>query len=92
MGTKAAVFAPLARNARQMIYNSPFCHELASGGLTPGDAEYVSIYSDFDNYVFPQESSNLGEKAKNIKVSYHGHVYLLYSPQVLKIVLQELEK
>ena len=90
MGSRIAVLAPIGLNTLQMTYQSAFTQELAQGGMTPGTARYVSIYSDFDNFVLPPSSSDLGPGAKNITVPYHGHLYLVYSPQVLKIIRQEL--
>lgn len=90
MGSRIAVFAPWGRNTLQMTYQSKFTKELAEGGMTPGSAEYVSIWSDFDNMVLPPTSSDLGDGAKNLKVPFHGHVYLVYSPKVLKLIRQEL--
>ncbi len=90
MGSRIAVFAPFGRNTLQMTYQSQFVKELAKGGMTPGSAEYVSIWSDFDNMVLPPHSSDLGKGAKNLKVPFHGHVYLVYSPQVLKLIEEEL--
>ncbi len=90
MGTRASVFMPIGKNTLQMIYNSNFCKELAEGGMTPGQTEYTSIYSNFDNIVYPPNSSNLGPDANNIIAPFHGHVYLLYSPKVISLVANEL--
>jgi hypothetical protein len=59
--------------------------------LTPGDIDYISIYSDFDNFIIPQDSSDLGSQAKNIKIPYHGHITLVYSYKVIKLILKELQ-
>jgi len=92
MGSRVAAFMPIGKNTLQMSYNSSFMTELADNGMTPGDTEYVSIYSDFDNFIIPQESSDLGNDAKNIKVSYHGHTHLLYSYQVIQLIIKELQQ
>lgn len=92
MGTGISVFVPFGTNPLQMTYKSRFLTELADGGMTPGDVSYVSIYSEFDSFVLPQHSANLGTDARNITVPYHGHLTLLYSPKVIRIVEQELSR
>ena len=92
MGSRVAAFVPMGKNTLQMSYKSSFLNELASDGMTPGDTEYVSIYSDFDNFIIPQDSSDLGENAKNIKVPFHGHIHLLYSFHVIRLIIKELRE
>lgn len=92
MGSRVAVLCPVGKNTLQMTYDSRFVRELAEGGLCPGGARYVSVWSGFDNSVLPPESSDLGEEAKNIKVPFHGHIALLMSRQVLAIVKQEAQE
>ncbi|MEW5733399.1 MAG: alpha/beta fold hydrolase [Thermodesulfobacteriota bacterium] len=91
MGSRVAVLCPWGKNTLQMTYDSSFVKELAQGGLTPGGARYVSIWSGFDNAVLPPASSDLGEGAKNIVVPYHGHMSLLMSPKVLRLVKKEMQ-
>ena len=57
MGSRVAAFMPMGKNTLQLAYKSAFMKELASDGMTPGDTDYVSIYSDFDNFIIPQDSS-----------------------------------
>jgi len=90
MGSRVAAFVPMGKNTLQMSYKSRFLKELANDGMTPGDTAYVSIYSDFDNFIIPQDSSGLGKNAKNINVPFHGHIRLLYSFQVIRLILKEL--
>lgn len=92
MGSRVAAFMPIGKNTLQMSYKSSFLAELADNAMTPGDTEYVSIYSDFDNFIIPQDSSDLGSDAKNIKVPYHGHNQLLYSYLVIKLIIKELQQ
>lgn len=80
----------ICKNTLQLSYQSSFLKELANDGMTPGDTAYVSIYSDFDNFIIPQDSSNLGENAKNIKVPFHGHIRFLYSFRIVRLILKEL--
>jgi len=65
---------------------------LGGDGMTCGDTHYVSIYSDFDNFIIPQDSSHLGDDAKNINVPFHGHIYLLYSFHVIRLIIKELRR
>lgn len=90
LGTRVAAFMPYGRNTLELFYESDFMETLAAGGLTPGDVEYVSIYSAFDNFIIPQESADLGEVAKNYRLSFHGHLRMLYSRKVNRIILEAL--
>lgn len=89
-GTRVAALMPYGRNTLELLYKSDFMEDLAAGGLTPSDIKYVSIYSAFDNFVVPQESANLGEGANNYKLPFHGHLRMLYSYKVNRIILKEL--
>lgn len=50
----------------------------------------VSIYGEFDNHVWPTGNCRL-EGAKNIQVNVFGHHKILFSKEVHKIVLGEIE-
>ncbi len=52
-------------------------------------ALFVSIYSHHDNIIAPQTSSHL-PGAKNIELHGIGHVALALSPEVQKIVIDEI--
>ena len=78
----AALFAPRGA-AAQLRYESSFIRELDEADPTPGGARFYSIYSNFDNFVLPVNSAELGGNCTNIHVPYHGHCALLYSPRVL---------
>src|SRR6056297_60717 len=91
LGTRVAALMPYGRNTLELLYESDFMEALAAGGLTPGRVKYVSIYSAFDNFVIPQTSAELGEGARNHKLPYHGHLRLLYSRKVNRIILEELQ-
>ncbi|MBM7369412.1 alpha/beta hydrolase [Gordonia hydrophobica] len=55
----------------QMRQGSTFLTALSSGDQTPGDISYTSIYSQTDEFVFPQTPlsvSRLSGNAKNIRV------------------------
>jgi len=92
LGSRVAALMPYGKNTLQMLYESDFMTSLADGGLTPGKVKYVSIYSAFDNFVIPQESGNLGDGAINHKLSFHGHLRLLYSHKVNRLIREALEK
>ena len=92
MGSRVSAFMPIGKNTLQMSYKSAFLTELADHTMTPGDTEYVSIYSDFDNFIIPQDSSDLGNNATNIKIPYHGHTHLLYSYRVIRLIIKELSQ
>jgi len=91
-GSRMAVMCPVGKNTLEFTYQSAMNKELASNGLTPGGASYISIYSFFDNAVLPPESSDLGPEAKNLIVPCHGHMALLYSPWVLRHIARELRQ
>jgi triacylglycerol esterase/lipase EstA (alpha/beta hydrolase family) len=92
MGSRVAAFVLMGKNTLQMAYKSAFLTDLASGGMTCGDTHYVSIYSDFDNFIIPQDSSRLGADATNINVPFHGHIFLLYSFHVIRLIIKELRR
>jgi triacylglycerol esterase/lipase EstA (alpha/beta hydrolase family) len=78
-------------NARQMLRGSPFLAELcAKEGSRGPECGVVSIYTPHDNLVAPQETSRL-PWAKNIAIPGRGHVDILRSPELVSILLGELE-
>ena len=91
MGTRAAALMPVGKNTLQLVYRSDFLNALAEGGLTPGDIDYVSIYSAFDQYIIPQDAADLGPGASNRRLKWHGHVRLLYSRKVHRLIEQALK-
>lgn len=85
-GTRIAnLFMPRGAVA-QLRYNSPFLNELNALEPTPGGARFFSIWSDLDNFVLPVTSPVLGGNTRNIRVTGLGHVSLLYSWRILKLV------
>jgi len=91
LGTRTVAFMPGGRNTLQLFYNNPFMQDLAEGGLPPGNTRYAAIYSSFDEYIIPQDSGSLGEGADNHELAWHGHVRLLYSRSVHRLILRELD-
>ncbi|QJR15195.1 esterase/lipase family protein [Usitatibacter palustris] len=90
-GTALAHFG-IGANARQMRRASTFLeslrHREGEGG--PGVVA-TSIYSVHDNLVTPQETSRL-PWAKNIAVTGLGHVDILLSARVHRVLLEELRE
>lgn len=85
-GSRIAALFPARGAAAQLRYESSFIRELDEADPTPGGARFYSIYSNFDNFVMPSWSAELGGNCTNIHVPYHGHCALLYSPRVLEAV------
>jgi len=80
----------LGTNARQMRPGSKFLADLNRFEHISRETRLVSIWSTFDNMSVPRTTSVLGGDAKNISVDYLGHLSLLYSPQVARLVWQNL--
>ena len=94
-GTQFAQFA-IGTCAKQMRYRSPWIGDLAAFEVTnPPVLPIVCIYTLNDDLVYPAESGALILDAKksqveHIAVSAVGHVSLLFSPDVLALVLKRL--
>lgn len=90
-GTGLAVLG-VGPNAVQMRRDSGFLAELAAreGPGGPG-CPATSIYSPHDNLVSPQETSRLAW-ARNIALPGLGHVEILLSPRLHRILLEELRE
>lgn len=88
-GTALASFGP-GENARQMRRGSDFLRALARAEGAQGPAvPFTSIYSAHDNLVAPQETSVL-PWARNVAMHGIGHVDLLGSPELARLILAEL--
>lgn len=90
-GTRLSNLLPIPGAAHQLRYQSPFLSDLNRLGEPPGDCRFYAIYSDMDNFVFPADSARVAV-GENIHLPYHGHCALLYSPQVLRRVVQCLDQ
>ncbi len=94
-GTQFAQFA-IGTCAKQMRYKSPWIGDLAAFEVTnPPTVPIVCIYTLNDDLVYPAESGALILDAKtaqveHVAVSAVGHVSLLFSPDVLALVLKRL--
>ena len=80
----------LGTNAKQMRPGSEFLTDLDRFEHIGKETKYVSIWSTFDNMVVPPTSSILGGNAKNITLHYMGHLTTLYSPNVARLVWENL--
>ncbi len=76
----------LGRNAREMEPGSAWIREHAVAGPLP--VPTLSVWSARDNYVMPQDSSRLGG-AREIILPTLGHLSMLFSPKILRILLDE---
>ncbi len=85
-GTRLAYFGP-GRNAREMEPGPAWPGAPAEG--EPAPAPFVNIWSAHDNFVAPQTSSRM-EGCQEIVLDGLGHLSFVFSPRVLKILLQEL--
>lgn len=91
-GSRVAGLVPAMGSAAQLRHDSPFIKEVAADGDTPGNARFYSIWSEFDSFVLPVRSALIQGNATNIHIPYHGHLALLYSPTVVKLVDQCLRE
>lgn len=77
----------LGPNARQMEPGSAWLEALnAAGGPLP---ETVAAWSRYDNYVMPQQGCLL-PGARNVALGAIGHLTMLRSPAVTRLLLDEL--
>lgn len=90
-GTALAA-AGLGLNARQMCPDCEFLRalEAAEARETPGIAT-LSIYSPHDNLVSPQDTSRL-PWARNIAIPGLGHIDILSSERMFRVLLEELRR
>ena len=77
-------------NAREMEPGSAWLHALAAaeGGGFP--VPFTSIFSYHDNFVAPQTSGR-HPAARNIALAGVGHLSLVFSPRVRRLVAAELD-
>jgi pimeloyl-ACP methyl ester carboxylesterase len=87
-GTALAAIG-IGTNARQMRAGGGWLGKLALDEAGHWPCPVTSIWSVHDNLVAPQETSRL-EGAKNIALAGHGHVAILFAPEVLQLVVEEV--
>ena len=79
-----------ARWAAELQRGSDWLQQLAADGARAGvDVPVTSIYSRADEFIAPQESARL-EGARNIALERLGHLELLRSEEVLRLVADEI--
>ena len=76
----------LGCNAWEMEAESAWIRKLNEGGPPP--VPTLSVWSARDNYIAPQDSSRLAG-AREIVLPALGHLSMLFSPRVLRILLDE---
>ena len=91
-GTVAAFagFGPCARDLRP---GSAVMRRLAAGTRATSGTRWMALWSDSDLVVQPSVSAKLRPPAlhaENILIKYHGHVAMLTSPRVLRLIVEQL--
>jgi len=84
----ALAFFGLSRSMRQMRRGSAFLEKLNSG-TAPGAVRMVGISSTHDNLVLPWNCA-LSPRGDNFIVRYRGHLTLIMSREVVKLIAREL--
>ena len=79
-------------NGKQMRPGSAFLADLNRFEHISKETRFVSIWSTFDNMSAPRTTSILGGDATNVSVDYLGHLSMLYSPSVARLVWQNLHR
>jgi triacylglycerol lipase len=88
-GTALAGFG-FGENSRQMARGSAFVETLARNERDrPSGVPVTSIYSTHDNLVAPQATSRL-EGAKNIALPGRGHLDILASAELVRLIAEEI--
>ncbi|MBI2054717.1 MAG: hypothetical protein HYT39_01305 [Candidatus Sungbacteria bacterium] len=82
------VRAMFSRSLRELDPESQTVREMHAE--IHANSKIVSIYSVFDNHVWPHESAIL-PGAKNIKVEVPGHHRIVFDKTVRDIVMREIE-
>lgn len=70
---------------------SPYLERLESGESLPARVHFTSIYSNFDQIVFPADASFL-PSAFNVEVDGVGHMGMLLSERVYRLVKENLDE
>ena len=78
-----------ARWAAELLCGSSWLQQLAAQGAAAAGIHITSIYSRADEFIAPQESARL-EGAHNIALQALGHLELLRSAEVLRLVADEI--
>jgi pimeloyl-ACP methyl ester carboxylesterase len=87
LGSALATFG-LSRSMRQMRRGSAFLEKLNTG-TAPGAVRMVGISSTHDNLVLPWNCA-LSPRGDNFIIRYRGHLTLIMSPEVVRLIAREL--
>lgn len=90
-GTLLSRLAP-GTNGKQMRPGSEFLADLNRLEHVSKGTWFVSIWSTLDNMCVPPTSSILGGNAENISLDHMGHLAMLCSPNVAKLVWDRLNR
>jgi len=90
-GTQLSRLAP-GINGKQMCPGSEFLTDLSTLEHVSKGTRFVSIWSNLDNMCVPPTSSVLGGNAENISLDYMGHLAMICSPNVAKLVWDRLNR
>ncbi len=87
LGSALSRLAP-GRSLRQMRRGSAFLEKL-NAGSAPSGVRIVGITSTHDNLVIPWNCS-LSPRGDNFIIRYRGHVTLIFSREVARLIVREL--
>jgi triacylglycerol lipase len=85
-----SILAPLAISpmGKELVPGSDLLREIARAPL-PEDVRFLAIYSRHDNLVIPYESGRM-EGIRNVELQGVGHAGLLYHPEAIRTIVEEL--
>ncbi len=89
LGSALAVFG-LSRSMRQMRRGSAFLEKL-NAGTAPAAVRLVGISSTHDNMILPWNCA-LSPRGDNFIIRYRGHLTLIMSGEVVRLIAQELRQ
>lgn len=78
----------ISRSMRQMRRGSAFLEKL-NAGTAPGAVRMVGISSTHDNLILPWNCA-LSPRGDNFIIRYRGHITLIMSREVVKLIAREL--
>jgi len=90
-GTLLSRLAP-GTNGKQMRPGSEFLTDLNRLEHVSLGTRFVSIWSTFDNMCVPATSSILGGNTENVSLDYMGHLTMICSPNVARLVWERLNR
>lgn len=83
----------LAEDAKQMCIKSVWLTTLNAHESRPCPVPITSMLTPHDNIVYPQNSALLAyPNARNLHFHGLGHVELVFSPKVMRAVIEELQR